>query len=63
MGSGAYERFDEELFNPLVRHCKIIACVNAGYSEFDLDWFTENKIYVANTLHAVAERRLTWPSS
>lgn len=55
MGSGAYERFDEELFGPLAPQCKIVACVNAGYSEFDLDWFTSNKIYVTNTLHAVAE--------
>lgn len=55
MGSGAYERFDAELFGPLAQHCKIIACVNAGYSEFDLDWFTDNKIFVTNTLNAVAE--------
>ena len=55
MGSGGYERFDEELFNSLLPHCKIVACVNAGYSEFDLEWFTENKIYVTNTLNAVAE--------
>ncbi|CAI7653567.1 unnamed protein product [Penicillium glandicola] len=55
MGSGAYERFDAELFSPLAPHCKIVACVNAGYSEFDLDWFTANQIYVTNTLNAVAE--------
>ncbi|KAH8883209.1 glycerate-and formate-dehydrogenase [Thozetella sp. PMI_491] len=55
MGSGPYERFDEELLGPLVPGIKIAACVNAGYSEFDLNWFTSNKIYVTNTLHAVAE--------
>jgi lactate dehydrogenase-like 2-hydroxyacid dehydrogenase len=55
MGCGAYEPFDEELFGPLVPHCKIISCVNAGYSEFDLDWFSKNNIYITNTLHAVAE--------
>jgi lactate dehydrogenase-like 2-hydroxyacid dehydrogenase len=55
MGNGAYEPFDEELFGPLVPHCRIVACVNAGYSEFDLEWFNKNKIYVTNTINAVAE--------
>jgi lactate dehydrogenase-like 2-hydroxyacid dehydrogenase len=55
MKNGAYERFDGELFSPLLPSLKIVACVNAGYNEFDLNWFTQNKIYVANTLYAVAE--------
>lgn len=55
MGSAAYENFDEELLSPVLPDCKIIACVNAGYSEFDLDYFTKNKVYVTNTLYAVAE--------
>ena len=55
MGSGGYERFDEELFAPVLPHCKVVACVNAGYSEFDLEWFTKNKIFVTNTVDAVAE--------
>ena len=55
MKNGPYERFDAELFGPLLPSLKIVACVNAGYNEFDLDWFSSNKIFVTNTLHAVAE--------
>ncbi|XXH00790.1 hypothetical protein Hte_007141 [Hypoxylon texense] len=55
MGNGRYELFNEELLGPLLPSLKIVACVNAGYSEFDLEWFTKNKIYVTNTLYAVAE--------
>ncbi|VUC29952.1 unnamed protein product [Clonostachys rosea] len=55
MKNGPYERFDEELFGPLLPSLKIVACVNAGFNEFDLDWFTKNSIFVTNTLHAVAE--------
>lgn len=55
MGNSAYDPFDKELFEPLLPHLKIVACVNAGYSEFDLPWFTENGVYVTNTLNAVAE--------
>ena len=55
MGNSAYDPFDEELLGPLVPGLQIVACVNAGYSEFDLQWFTKNKIFVTNTLHAVAE--------
>jgi len=55
MKNGAYEKFDSGLFGALLPTLKIVACVNAGYSEFDLGWFTKNKIYVTNTLYAVAE--------
>lgn len=55
MGNGRYELFNEELLGPLLPSLKIVACVNAGYSEFDLEWFNKHKIYVTNTLHAVAE--------
>lgn len=55
MKNGPYERFDEELLSPLLPSLKIVAAVNAGYSEFDLEWFTENKIFVTNTIDAVAE--------
>lgn len=55
MKNGPYERFDEELFKSLLPSLKIVACVNAGYSEFDMDWFTKQNIYVTNTLDAVAE--------
>lgn len=55
MGNGRYELFNEELLGPLLPSLKIVACVNAGYSEFDLEWFTKNKVYVTNTLYAVAE--------
>lgn len=55
MGNGAYERFDEELLGPLVPELKVVGSVNAGYSEFDMDWFNKNKIFVTNTINAVAE--------
>lgn len=55
MGNSAYDPFNEELLGPLLPGLQIVASVNAGYSEFDLEWFTKNKIYVTNTLHAVAE--------
>ncbi|KAJ5225903.1 hypothetical protein N7468_007128 [Penicillium chermesinum] len=55
MGNSAYSPFDAPVFGPLAMNCRIVACVNAGFSEFDLDWFTANKMYVTNTLHAVAE--------
>ena len=55
MGNSRYDRFDEELLGPLLPSLKIVACVNAGYSEFDLEWFTKHKIYVTNTTYAVAE--------
>ncbi|KAJ5116042.1 hypothetical protein N7456_000390 [Penicillium angulare] len=55
MGNGAYERFDQELLGPLVPELKVVGSVNAGYSEFDLDWFNANKIFVTNTIDAVAE--------
>jgi lactate dehydrogenase-like 2-hydroxyacid dehydrogenase len=55
MNSGQYEPFDEELFGPLMPQLKIIGCVNAGYSEFDMDYFNKNKVVVTNTLTAVAE--------
>ncbi|KAF2644531.1 glycerate-and formate-dehydrogenase [Massarina eburnea CBS 473.64] len=55
MKNGRYERFDGELFGPLLPSLKIVASVNAGYNEVDLEWFTKNKVYVTNTLNAVAE--------
>ncbi|KAF4851817.1 putative 2-hydroxyacid dehydrogenase [Colletotrichum siamense] len=55
MGNGGYERFDEGLLGPLLPELKIVASVNAGYSEFDMEWFNKNKIVVTNTVDAVAE--------
>ncbi|KAF4875315.1 putative 2-hydroxyacid dehydrogenase [Colletotrichum siamense] len=55
MGNGGYERFDEGLLGPLLPELKIVASVNAGYSEFDMEWFNKNKIVVTNTNDAVAE--------
>lgn len=55
MGNGRYELLNEELFGPLLPSLKVVACVNVGYSEFDVAWFNKHKIYVTNTLHAVAE--------
>lgn len=55
MKNGPYERFDEELFGPLIPSLKIVSAVNAGYSEFDLEWFNSQKIHVTNTIEAVAE--------
>ncbi|CAG9961960.1 unnamed protein product [Clonostachys byssicola] len=55
MGNGAYERFDEGLLGPLVPELKIIGSVNAGYSEFDLEWLNKNEVLVCNTVDAVAE--------
>ncbi|KAI8158945.1 hypothetical protein K4K49_003415 [Colletotrichum sp. SAR 10_70] len=55
MGNGGYERFDEGLLSPLLPELKIVASVNAGYSEFDMEWFNKNKIVVTNTVDAVAE--------
>jgi lactate dehydrogenase-like 2-hydroxyacid dehydrogenase len=55
MGNGAYDRFDEDLLGPLVPELKVVGSVNAGYSEFDLEWFNNNKIFVTNTIDAVAE--------
>lgn len=50
--NGAYGRFDKELFAPLVPDLKIVACVNARYSELDLEWFSRNKVYVTSTVDA-----------
>lgn len=55
MGNGRYDPFNEELFAPLIPTLKIVACVNAGYSEFDMELFSKNRIHVTNTLYAVAE--------
>ena len=55
MGNSTYERFDEELLGPLVPELKVVGSVNAGYSEFDMDWFNKNSIFVTNTVDAVAE--------
>lgn len=43
MGNGGYERFDEGLLGPLLPELKIVASVNAGYSEFDMEWFNKEK--------------------
>ncbi|CAK7221664.1 hypothetical protein SEUCBS140593_004642 [Sporothrix eucalyptigena] len=55
MGNSAYDPFDADLFGPLLPGLKIVACVNAGFSEFDLSWFSSNGVYVTNTLNAVSE--------
>jgi lactate dehydrogenase-like 2-hydroxyacid dehydrogenase len=55
MKNGPYERFDEELFRPLLPSLKIVSAVNAGFNEFDLEWFNKNKIFITNTIDAVAE--------
>ncbi|KAI1625468.1 D-3-phosphoglycerate dehydrogenase [Exophiala viscosa] len=55
MGTPPYEPFDEEMFSPLLPHCKIITSASAGFNEFDLDWMTANKIWFCNTRNAVAE--------
>ncbi|KLJ09524.1 hypothetical protein EMPG_15050 [Blastomyces silverae] len=55
MGTLPFEPFDQELFGPLVPHCKIIASGSAGYNEFDVDWMTRSKIWFCNTRNAVSE--------
>lgn len=55
MGNGRYDPFNADLLAPLLPTLKIVACVNAGYSEFDMDLFTRHSIYVTNTTYAVAE--------
>jgi len=55
MGTPPYEPFDEEMFSPLLPHCKIITSASAGFNEFDVDWMTANNIWFCNTRNAVAE--------
>ncbi|KAF3483471.1 uncharacterized protein GIQ15_02795 [Arthroderma uncinatum] len=55
MGTIVFEPFDEEMFKPLIPHCKIIASASAGYNEFDVDWMTENGTWFCNSRNAVSE--------
>ncbi|KAM5444369.1 putative glyoxylate reductase [Microsporum ferrugineum] len=55
MGTMVFEPFDEELFKPLVPHCKIIASASAGYNEFDVEWMSKNGIWFCNSRDAVSE--------
>ncbi|KAF2724605.1 putative 2-hydroxyacid dehydrogenase [Polychaeton citri CBS 116435] len=55
MGTPPYEPFDKDLLGALAPDCRIITSASAGYNEFDVEWMTENGIYMCNTLNAVAE--------
>lgn len=55
MGRGPYHPFNEALFQPLLPHCRIIASASAGYDDFDVNWLTRHKIWLSNSVDAVAE--------
>lgn len=54
-GTPAFAPFDEDLLKPLVPHCKIIVSGAAGFNAFDVEWITENQMWLCNTVNAMAE--------
>jgi lactate dehydrogenase-like 2-hydroxyacid dehydrogenase len=54
MGRAPYRPF-QKIFEHLTPHCKIIASAAAGYDDFNVDWLTQEGIWLANSVDAVAE--------
>ncbi|KAF4946785.1 hypothetical protein FGADI_10989 [Fusarium gaditjirri] len=54
MGRAPYRPF-QDIFRLLAPHCKIIASAAAGYDDFNVDWLTQEGIWLCNSVDAVAE--------
>ncbi|CZR47723.1 related to glycerate-and formate-dehydrogenases [Fusarium proliferatum ET1] len=54
MGRAPYRPF-QDIFKLLAPHCKIIASAAAGYDDFNVDWLTQEGIWLCNSVDAVAE--------
>ncbi|KAF4420430.1 glycerate-and formate-dehydrogenase [Fusarium acutatum] len=54
MGRAPYRPF-QDVFKLLTPHCKIITSAAAGYDDFNVDWLTEEGIWLCNSVDAVAE--------
>ncbi|KAF4339883.1 glycerate-and formate-dehydrogenase [Fusarium beomiforme] len=54
MGRPPYRPF-QKIFQLLTPHCKIISSAAAGYDDFNVEWLTQEGIWLANSVDAVAE--------
>ncbi|KAF9765452.1 hypothetical protein IL306_002239 [Fusarium sp. DS 682] len=54
MGRAPYRPF-QRIFELLTPHCKIISSAAAGYDDFNVDWLTQEGIWLSNSVDAVAE--------